>query len=207
MDLQTIQKFGVTIPEGKSFFKEGDQATRLFYILQGDVSIFIRADGAQKKVATLHKGDILGEMAIVEDKPRSATAIADTTVKALAITKEQLSTLIKQSPEFGIKMIQKLSAKLRETNDQLTALLSTDRKQLVSKALVEYAIQNGQKSFKGIKVVTEEFLNSATSYLGISRQALRDILKELIKENKIQDALKSTTEIILSEKLIETFRT
>lgn len=204
MNLNTIQKFGVSIPEGKTIFSEGDKAKNLFFILQGEISIFIKTQGGQKKVATLKKGDIFGEMAVVDQTTRSATAIADTNVKALAISLNQLTTIIKQSPEFAIRIVQKLSAKLRETNEQLTSLLAKDKREIVMQELGEYSKKYGQKTFKGPRINLEEFLQSAIGYLGLSRMVIKDVIKDLISSDYIAYGANSKTEIVLLKKLTDT---
>jgi CRP-like cAMP-binding protein len=201
MELDTIKKFGFQISAGKTIFNQDDKAENLFFILSGDVDIYIRVRNSQKKVATLNQGDIFGEMAVVDAKPRSATAIAKTNVKALAINIEQLNVIIKTNPSFAIKMIRILSNKLREANDQITELLIKDKRKIVASALVDFSINNGLKTFKGYKLIIQEFLNSAVTHLGMEKENIRQTINSLLKDGYLIHSAKSTNEVILTERL------
>lgn len=205
MDLEFIRKFGYRVAQGAVIFREGEEATKLFVILDGQVDIFLRVKNAQKLVATLQKGDIFGEMAVVDARPRSATAIAKSEVKCLALGFAQLELLIKSNPSFAIRIIRLLSRKLREANDTITEILSKDRRKHIAEALLNHAKQTGQKGFKGWRVNTEAFLNEADTFLGIDREDVRRTLQELIKEGYIDYASNSREELILLDR-IDTMR-
>ena len=201
VDIELIKKFGYRVAPGAVIFREGESASKLYVILQGSVEIFLRVKNAQKLVATLDHGDIFGEMAVVDAKPRSATAVAKTEVKCLALGFEQLELLIKSNPAFAIRIIRLLSRKLREANETITELLSKDRRKHIAEAMLTHAKQTGQKGFKGWRVKTEAFLSEADKFLGMDREDVRRILQELIKEGYIDYASNTREELILLDRL------
>ncbi len=200
MNIETIKKFGYRVPEGHTIFKEGDEATKMYFILEGQVDIYLRVRSAQKMVASLHKGDILGEMAVVDAKPRSATAIAKTDVKCLALNLVQLEMMIKTDPSFAIRVIRLLSAKLREANEHITTLLTKDHRKQMAEALNQFGKSLGKKSFKGLRVVIDEFVEHADNSLGFDRLDVRRTIDDLLKESYVEYGANGKDEIVLVEK-------
>ncbi len=201
MDALNIKKFGYRVAPDQTIFKEGEAATKLFFILDGEVDIFIRVKNAQKLVATLGKGDIFGEMAVVDAKPRSATAIAKGEVKCLALNLEQLEILIRSNPGFATRIIRLLSRKLREANEMISGLLAKDRNKQIAEAMLDHARKSGKKTFKGFRISLKNFMEEADSFLGLDREQVRETVESLIKENYVDYAVNSKDEIILLEKL------
>lgn len=201
VDIELIKKFGYRVAPGAVIFREGESATKLYVILQGEVDIFLRVKNSQKLVATLSQGDIFGEMAVVDAKPRSATAIAKTEVKCLALGLEQAEILIKSNPSFAIRIIRLLSRKLREANETITEILSKDRRKHIGEALLAHAKQSGKKGFKGWRINTASFLDEADNFLGMDREDVRRTLQDLIKEGYIDYASNTRDELILQDKL------
>lgn len=201
MDLVTIKKFGYRVPKGQTIFQEGDRADRLFLILDGEVEIFIKVKKARKLVATLVKGDIFGEMAVVDAKPRSATAEAVTEVKCLALTRPQLEGIIASNPDFAIKILRMLSGKLREANQIIQYLLSNDREKQVAAAIMSYGKRYGQKTFKGYKVSVRDFVDDSNAQLGLEKNDIKTSVVKLIKDGYLHYAASSKDEVILTEKL------
>ena len=97
------------LPKGKVLFCEGDPGDRLYIILDGDIEISIE----DKLVDRLHGGTIFGEMALVDDRPRSATATAVTDVTLLPVDRERFSELVRESPDFALHVMSIMSKRLR----------------------------------------------------------------------------------------------
>lgn len=201
MDLATMSRFTVNIPQTMTIFKEGEPADKMYFIMEGKIEIYIKVKNSQKLVAELTKGDMLGEMAVVDEKPRSATAIAKTDVKALAITKEQLQTIIECNADFAFRMIKLLSSKLREANDQISSLLQKDRVKIVGGALINFAKEHGNKTFKGYRINLSQFVIEANSHLGLEKNQIKDALVSLMKKNYIAYGANTRKEIVLLDKM------
>jgi len=100
------QKFGKTFNQGDIIFKEGEVGEELFLILDGSVTVSKEIGGTQKVLAILQSGDIFGEMAIFEDKPRSATIIAHTPTKTLALNKTNFKTIFQLHPSWPLNLVE-----------------------------------------------------------------------------------------------------
>ncbi len=99
---------------GEVIFDAGEPGMEMFVVLQGRV--FITLQGAT--IDRLEAGDLFGEMALVEDRPRSARAVARTDSRLLRIDRNAFRALIKESPEFVLHVMSIMSARLRRFIDE-----------------------------------------------------------------------------------------
>jgi CRP/FNR family cyclic AMP-dependent transcriptional regulator len=97
---------------GEIIFKEGDEARQLFAIKSGEIAIQL----GNRTLAELPANSIFGEMALIDDAPRSATAVAKTDVELVAISEKQFLFLVSQTPFFALKVMRVLARRLRATN-------------------------------------------------------------------------------------------
>lgn len=106
--------------KGDRVFDINYQGDNMFVILKGKVGISIHHDPeATDFVATLEAGECFGEMGMLDDQPRSATAHVLEDAKMLALEKARLRGLIIQYPELALGMMRSLSLRLRSTNAQI----------------------------------------------------------------------------------------
>jgi CRP-like cAMP-binding protein len=97
---------------GSVIFREGDEARDLFVIKSGQVRIQI----GNRTVTELAADSIFGEMALIDNEPRSATAVAVTDVELVAVSEKQFLFLVSQTPYFALKVMRVLAQRLRLTN-------------------------------------------------------------------------------------------
>jgi CRP/FNR family transcriptional regulator, cyclic AMP receptor protein len=100
---------------GDTIFREGEDALDLFVIKSGQVRIQV----GNRTVAELASDTIFGEMALIDDEPRSATAIAATDVELVPVSEKQFLFLVSQTPYFALKVMRVLAQRLRKTNKNL----------------------------------------------------------------------------------------
>jgi len=112
-------QFVVTYLMGDIIFSEGDLGTEMYIVQSGVVEIFKKIRGRQKVLASLEKGDFFGEMSVLEDVSRTASARAKTDVELVRINQTTFDQMIKGNTEIAVRMLRKLSRRLRETTDLL----------------------------------------------------------------------------------------
>jgi CRP-like cAMP-binding protein len=115
--------FTVEFEAGEEIFAEGDLGTEMYIVQEGRVEILKQIHGESRQLAVLEKGDFFGEMAILEDLPRSASASAVTAVKVLMINGSTFDQMLRSNPEIAVRMMRKLSRRLRETDAMLREAL------------------------------------------------------------------------------------
>lgn len=117
-------KFLTHFAKGHVLFREGDEGEEMYIIQTGRVAIKkMLKDGGEATLAVLEKGDFFGEMAILERRPRSATAEVLEEGDLIVINGETFGDMIKTNPEIAVRMLRKQSIRLRETNRQLEEAL------------------------------------------------------------------------------------
>ena len=106
--------------KGERVFDKGDMGLELYIITSGHIGISVDADPTcQIFINELWAGDCLGEMALIDNEPRSATAHALEDTQALALEKDRLHGLLMSYPELGIGMLRALSQRLRAMTPKL----------------------------------------------------------------------------------------
>ncbi len=133
-ELEVIQ--GLLVPRsfktGSIIFKENDEAKELFILLSGTVAITRQDEfGEIVRLAELNRnGDFFGEMSLFDGQPRSATVCALTEVETLALSRNDFFTTIKKDPTAFTKMFEKLSLRLRESNEKYFSEMSEKNRAL-----------------------------------------------------------------------------
>jgi CRP/FNR family transcriptional regulator, cyclic AMP receptor protein len=105
--------------EGQILFREGDRADSVFRLLSGTVDILRELDGDPILLGTVGAGQLIGEMGVVENRPRSATARATSEVEVEILTPTEFLDQIVGSPQAARELIQRLSQRLREADDRI----------------------------------------------------------------------------------------
>ena len=100
---------------GETIFNEGDPAAEVYVIWSGRVGIQL----GDRLIDTLEANEIFGEMALIDDKPRSATAIALTDVALAPISEMQFLLLVTRKPAFALEVMRVLARRLRAANKAL----------------------------------------------------------------------------------------
>jgi CRP/FNR family cyclic AMP-dependent transcriptional regulator len=100
---------------GETIFNEGDPAAEVYVIWSGRVGIQL----GNRLLDTLEGNEIFGEMALIDDKARSATAIAVTDVALIPISELQFLLLVTRKPAFALEVMRVLARRLRAANKAL----------------------------------------------------------------------------------------
>ncbi len=108
----------VSYPAGETICKEGECGSEIFVLAEGKASVFAQKTGKKRsKIGTIHKGEIFGEMSIIEDLPRVADLITDVDSKLVMIDRFELENLMNRNSHLGKIVMQNiakgLSRKLR----------------------------------------------------------------------------------------------
>jgi hypothetical protein len=111
--------FIVELQDGDFVFREGDLGTEMFFIHEGKIEILNQVGGKETVLAVLEKGDFFGEMSVLEDMPRAASARAITDTRLLQINGSTFDQMLRDNPEIAVRMMRKLSRRLRETDELL----------------------------------------------------------------------------------------
>lgn len=115
--------------QGEVIFEEGSIGNSMMLITSGEVRVSQRAGGNEEEaLIVLKEGEVFGEMAIIEDRPRSATTIAHTNVIIFEVSRANFLDFIKSDCDSGVRILLRLarilSSRLRDTDNKLKAFIN-----------------------------------------------------------------------------------
>jgi CRP/FNR family cyclic AMP-dependent transcriptional regulator len=106
---------------GDELFHQGDYGDAAYIILEGEADVLVDSPEGAIKVASLGKNEIIGEIAILCDVPRTANVVAHSDLETLRVSKEGFFHLVTQFPQVGVEVMSALASKLHHTTQALTA--------------------------------------------------------------------------------------
>lgn len=134
LDYSSLAVLGTLFKENiynqkETIFEEGHMGNSMMIIASGEVRVSQRTEtNNEEALIILKKGDVFGEMALLEDLPRSATTIAHTNAITLEISQDDFMNYITTDPISGVRILLKLSktlsSRLRETDVKLKTFIS-----------------------------------------------------------------------------------
>ena len=102
----------LTFNAGDSLFHQGDEGDSAYIIVDGAADVLVDSPNGPITVATVGKNDLVGEIAILCDVPRTATITANTTLTTIRISKELFFKLVSQFPQIAIEIMRVLARRL-----------------------------------------------------------------------------------------------
>ncbi|WGF86485.1 cyclic nucleotide-binding domain-containing protein [Marinivivus vitaminiproducens] len=114
----------LTFRAGQELFHQGDVGDAAFVLLNGTVEVLVDSPTGLVNVATVEGNEIVGEIAILCDVPRTATVAAKTEVETLRVSKDSFFHLVHQFPQIGVEVMNELASRLHQTTQQLGTLSS-----------------------------------------------------------------------------------
>ena len=105
---------------GEAVCRQGDPGDAAYIVLDGTADVVVQGEGGPMTVATIGRNDIVGEIAILCDVPRTATVLATTQLVALRVSKDGFFNLVTQFPQVGVEVMHELAARLHQTTTRLT---------------------------------------------------------------------------------------
>lgn len=124
MAQQPFQNFTVSFQQGDPVFDEGDKGRSMFIVQSGRVTLFQSVNGERQPLGTMEKGDFFGEMSILEGMPRTVSAVAEQDAEVIEINHSVFDKMIRGNIEIAVRMLRKLSIRLREAEGQIADLKS-----------------------------------------------------------------------------------
>lgn len=107
--------------DGDVLFRQGEQGDSAYVIIGGEADVIVDTPKGPLTVAKLKRNDIVGEIAILCDVPRTATVKAASKLEAMVIAKDLFFRLIMEFPQMAVEIMRELARRLDATNRKLTA--------------------------------------------------------------------------------------
>lgn len=120
LELLAFNSETLTFASGDILFRQGDIGNSAYIVISGEAEIISEGPGGEITVATLGENQFIGEIAILIDVPRTATAKAMTELHALVISKDLFYRMVTEFPTIGIEIMRELANRLEQTTANLT---------------------------------------------------------------------------------------
>lgn len=114
----------LTFSAGQELFHQGDVGDTAYIIISGEADVLVDTPTGELAVAKLKQNDLVGEIAILINVPRTATVRAETELTTLAISKDQFFRMIGEFPDMAVEIMRELATRLERTTTQLQSALS-----------------------------------------------------------------------------------
>jgi len=114
-DLMMYQTDLLIVDAGKNLFKEGETGSSMYVLMSGSADVVVHG----KVVESAKAGAILGELAIIDNSPRSATVVATSECNLIAIDAHRFGELVKEVPDFALYVMRGMAARLRKVGSLL----------------------------------------------------------------------------------------
>lgn len=182
-----------TYPKGSVILFEDDPGDALYLVASGQVKVvLIGEDGREVILSVLGEGSFFGEMALLDDEPRSAHVIAMEDSAVLALRREDFRARLRASPEVAIALLKELSRRLRRADDQIGSLVLLDVGGRVAELLVRLADEEG-----GDRITRKLTHATIAQMIGSSRETVSRTMRDLQDKNLVSV---TRQEIVLTDR-------
>lgn len=176
----------LTLPAGEVLFREGERGDQMFVLQSGRVRLTRTGRKGVQELATLGPGEFFGEMAILNNRPRSATAEVIETAKLLVLDAQTFETMLVKNAEIAVRMILRMASRLDEANAQIEILTHRQAPTRLILALLRQAELIGAEQEDGAVLVPLE-RDDLPKLSGLTAPEVDEVLSRLSRLGMLQD--------------------
>ena len=175
-----------TCPKDTVVFFENEEGDSFFCIVDGRIKVTILGDdGREVILSVLGRGDFFGEMALLDNEPRSATAIAVEDTELLSLHRNDFQTVLTDNRTIMSALIKILTSRLRRANHQISTLALLDVYGRVARVIVDTARDEGKRLKDGRIAFRRATHQEIANRIGTTRETVTRMLKDLERQGLI----------------------
>ena len=179
-----FQRFGKEFPKGTVLFREGETGKEMFVLQAGRVVITKTVRDTEKTLAVLGPGEFFGEMALISNKPRNATAVVEEASRLLVIDPKTFEGMIRGNSEIAVRMIKMLAERLGEADAQIENLLLTDPSSRVVHQILQACQTRGRPMEEGVEI--DFNLRELPRLTGVGEPGIRTMLDRMERSGLVE---------------------
>ena len=179
---QSLQARGITrqFRRGAVMLREGEDPTRVLVLTEGRAkAVTFTEEGKEVVLGFMGPGELLGEVATIENKPRSATVVALEPVETIALAASDFWALLDEHPRIWIVVHRVVIRRLRLADLQRKEFSSSNTLGRVSRRLVELSDVHGREETDGVAITLPISQEELAGWTGASREAVTKALRTL----------------------------
>ena len=185
LDEKFFGRFGAEYLPNQIIFCEYEPGHEFYFIQKGRVKISKIINDREKTVDVLGPGDVFGEMAILEEEPRSATVIAIDHVRVLKFHRNNFDVLLQGNPQLAYKLLLIFSKRIYDAKRRLMILLLDDPTDKVMDVLIMLAEQNPQYDYES-ETILYTTIQQVASWAGMAEADAQKELTYLARVDKLE---------------------
>ncbi len=172
---------------GEVIFYQAEPGSSCHIVVRGRVRVLlVGEDGRELAVRILGPGEIIGEMALLEDLPRSASVEAVDETHTLELYRDVLLESVRRSPTLALGLLRDLSARLRHVTEQAEGLASLTVAERLMRRLRQLAEWSGVPVPGGVRIVPPMTQQELAALIGTSRESVNRALVRLRRQGKLR---------------------
>ncbi len=172
---------------GQIIFHHGDPGGLLYIISRGKVKItHSTPDGQEAMLAIFGTGDFFGELALLDDSPRSATVEALEPTDTMTLHRDEFIRYIHNNPNFSLHVLQTLAQHIRRLNNQLSDIFFLDLPARLARQLLHLADQHGRHTDEGIRIELSLTQTDLAEMTGATRVSINKALGRFRRANWVK---------------------
>ncbi|WP_448205922.1 Crp/Fnr family transcriptional regulator [Azospirillum sp. sgz302134] len=166
--------------EEQTLFSKGDPGDCLYAILKGQIAVSTSSvDGKTMLLNILNPGDVLGEIAMLDGKERTATATALRPAELFRIDRPEFITFLERHPRLCIQMMEMLCERLRWVSENIEDAVFHDVPRRLARRILLLAESYGQRTPAGLRVNQAVSQEALAAMLGVTREMVNKSLRAL----------------------------
>ena len=172
--------------KGEQIILAEEQGDALFVIQEGQVKVsLVHEDGREFILSFLGPGEVFGELALLDGKPRSANVAASAPTCLLMLRRADFLQLLAATPQIAVSLLAELAARLRRTDQQVEGLALFNVASRLSKTLLRLALERGVETTEGLVLQDQLTHQQLANMTGSTRETVSRVLKQLESEGYI----------------------
>jgi CRP/FNR family cyclic AMP-dependent transcriptional regulator len=173
-----------TLARGETIFSKGDPGTGLMGVLSGSVKISVpSADGRDIVLNIIHEGEVFGEIALLDGRPRTADATAMTPCELIVIERRDFVPFLRRQPDLIMQIVEILCSRLRWTTEQVQDVTFLNLPTRLAKALLRLSADNEAAASAGKLTITQREISQM---IGRSRESTNKQLRVWAKQGWVR---------------------
>lgn len=169
-------------PKNSVILFEDDPGDALYVVGSGQVKVvLIGEDGREVILSVLGEGEFFGEMALIDDEPRSAHVIAMEDSTLVVLRREDFQPILNSTAAIAIALLRELSRRLRRVDEKVGSLVLLDVNGRVARLLLEMADETG-----GERITRRLTHHTIAQMIGSSRETVSRTMRELVDKGMIE---------------------
>lgn len=185
MDLAAFGRFSKTFQAGEMIFSEFEPGDTFYLIQAGRVELVKIMGDIQKTLDILQPSEMFGEMALLENSPRSASAIALDTVKALEFNRQNFEVLMLGNPQIALKLLKMFTKRIYDSKRRYMILTLSDNTARVADCFLMLDETTPGLDRSGDQREFNTTVDDVAHWVGMSVAQVRDIISHFVAQRRI----------------------